>query len=185
MFLWRFSLFHEAKLCKLLWQAFLWGRTMKHCAIKLCLDVYGIGLKMAIKIKVTNIHLTSFKRKKIFKVAGYCKKWHLSGSLLGRIRVSGFELDAVGMGCKFEIWEWMAIYRTIASTISCHPHVQNVSWAWNQTTTLLTNWREKITSATTSEKSTNFSQNGQKVGFRKNVRFPHEHDDSSRTDTEV
>ncbi len=31
---------------------FLWGRTIKHCTIKLCLDVYGIGLKMAIEINV-------------------------------------------------------------------------------------------------------------------------------------
>ena len=43
---------YDVKLFKLLWQVFLWGRTIKHCAIKLRQDVYGIGLEMAIKTDV-------------------------------------------------------------------------------------------------------------------------------------
>ncbi|RCU34823.1 hypothetical protein DVA81_18730, partial [Acinetobacter baumannii] len=60
MFLWRFSILHDVKLCKLVWQAFLWGRTIKHCAIKLCLDVYGIRLKMAIKTEVKSVNSSMY-----------------------------------------------------------------------------------------------------------------------------
>lgn len=64
---------------KLLCQAFLWGRTIKHCAIQLCLHVHGIRLKMAIKSEVKNVHfLKCLEEEMISKVAGCCKKRHLT-----------------------------------------------------------------------------------------------------------
>lgn len=62
--LWRFSLLHDVELCKLLWLAFLWGRTIKNCAIKLCLDVYGIQREMAIKSKVKSVYFSKDEVKK-------------------------------------------------------------------------------------------------------------------------
>lgn len=56
---------HDVKLCKLLWQSFLWGRTIKHCAITLCLDVQGIGLKMAKKTEIKMYMYQILKRKNI------------------------------------------------------------------------------------------------------------------------
>ena len=60
---------------KLLCQASLWGRTIKHCAIQLGLHVYGIRLKTAIKSGVKNVHFLKYSEEEIiFKVAGCCKK---------------------------------------------------------------------------------------------------------------
>lgn len=64
-FSWTFSLLCVVKLCKLFWQAFLWGRTIKHCAIKLRLDVYGAGLKMAIKSEVKKHAFLKVSKEKI------------------------------------------------------------------------------------------------------------------------
>lgn len=69
---WSFSLLQDVELCKLLLQAFLRGRTIKHCAIKLCLDVYGIGLKMANKTGVKYVYFSKSCKRKIYaRVAGY------------------------------------------------------------------------------------------------------------------
>lgn len=126
----RFSLSCDVEPCKLLWQAPLWGRIIKHCAIKLCLDVYGFGLRMAIK-KMTFLKVLGEMKNQWGDWLLWKVQFDWRASLLARIRGSGSELDAVSTGCTSEIW-WIFGLLLVLGTFPLLPG--NINWFWKYET---------------------------------------------------